>query len=151
MPELLPWDRDLVYQNALASSNDTCAKLNNMLTTGYLDVFDAWALSVKTGRVSPANPPRPPQGYVVVEHKDDGLYPTVELSGQPVCDVPEIPQAPEPHTSAGGQQDPDKTRNVPPGDMTPVGAIITDVDGSKWQKCSNPTPFGTSYYYQRVQ
>lgn len=62
-----------------------------------------------------------------------------------VCpDLPALPPAPAPLPEASS------IRNVPVGDTMPVGYTFIAPDLTRWQKQSNPTPFGIAYFYARI-
>ena len=93
------------------------------------------------------NPPKPFPGYDVVTSEEGFAYPA--LGNKPVCEMPEIPaDYSKPFVQA--LPEPDHIRNVPKGDTTPVGFIITSEDGAQWQKKRSVTPFGVAYFYERV-
>jgi hypothetical protein len=100
------------------------------------------------GQIDNSNPPKPPAGYELATAESGFSYP--ELGTKPVCDMPEIP---EDHSKPFVQilPEPDHIRNVPKGDTTPVGFIVTSEDGSQWQKKRSVTPFGVAYFYERVK
>jgi|ERR1051326_3046341 hypothetical protein len=133
--------------NTLASSTAMAAHLNDELKKRYLLAFDGWKTSVLAGKIDNTNPPKLLPGYDVVTNQDGFAYP--ELGTKPVCEMPEIP----PDYSKPFVQtlpEPDHVRNVPKGDTTPVGFIVTSDDGSQWQKKRSVTPFGVAYFYERV-
>jgi len=143
------WDTSLeaAKANVLASSTAMAAHLNDELRKRYLLAFDGWKTSVLAGKIDNANPPAPPTGYDVVKADSGFSYPA--LGSTPVCGMPEIP----PDISKPVVQvlpEPDHVRNVPKGDTTPVGFIVTSDDGSQWQKKRSVTPFGIAYFYERV-
>ncbi len=143
----LPSNPDIAA--ALANSESQAARvassLNDNLTGIYLVGFQNWASQVIGGKIPNTNPPQPPDGYLAVKATDGWSY-TIRGTA-PVCAVPPIPQLPQPPAPP---QDSSNVRSVPLGDTLPVGFVITAPDGSRWQKQTSPTPFGTAYYYQKM-
>lgn len=132
--------------NVLASTTSEVALLNANLKTIYLSAFNDWTISLLAGR-SPGDPPKPPMGYVVATGPDGFAYPA--LGTTPVCEMPAIPVVPPPYTPPV-LPEPENIRAVPVGDNMPVGYIVVDSTGQKWQKQASPTPFGVAYFYAKV-
>lgn len=133
--------------NTLNSSVYMVNLKNQELIDAYNSNFDAWKEMVVAGQRDTSNPPQPPSGWRLSAPNEHGFI-FYERGTEPVCpartDIPVVnPVAPS------WFENPD-IRNVPPGDTTPVGAIVTAPDGSRWQKMSNNTPFGVATWYQRV-
>jgi hypothetical protein len=147
--------------NALLSSRVDTLNMNANLKAWYLNGFANWALSITTGKTQDnSNPPQPPLGYTV--EIDDAGWAHVVPGSDPVCAMPAVPKPsgiapaapPQGHESTMGP--PATVTNVPPGDLYPLGHILTGValgfePESIWQKGANPTPFGEAYFYQRIQ
>ena len=134
--------------NVLASSRAQVSLLNANLTSLYLARFNDWKISVDAGKIDNSNPPLPPIGFTLAQNAEGFSFPV--WGTEPVCAMPPIPQdrsKPAPPPSSTGN---DRVRNVPPGDTFPVGFEILS-DGAVWQKQATPTPFGTAFYYARVQ
>ena len=77
--------------NQLASSTIMVGQLNGNLKSIYLTAFNNWKISVDAGRISNANPPKPPKGYVVCAPDANGFQWPV-LGPDPVCDMPALPE-----------------------------------------------------------
>lgn len=140
--------------NVLASVTAECTLLNSNLKTIYLGAFDSWSQSVKNGAAPNTNPPQPPPSYVV-GYYDDPTAPGVQWaypaqSGPAVCVQPPIPAEPPPAETQPVFTGNGSVMNVPPGDTLPVGSIVADAQGQRWQKTASPTPFGVAYYYART-
>jgi hypothetical protein len=139
--------------NALAAAKVQVDQLNEQLKDNYLTAFNNWSISVTAGRIDNSNPPQPPNAYVVGYATDptnsqaQWAYPAVGTT--PVCSMPPIPPASKPYVPPV-LPEPESIRNVPPGDLMPVGYVAIAPDGSKWQKQGSPTPFGMAYFYARV-
>lgn len=139
--------------NTLAAANFHVEQLNQNLKAAYQTTFNNWLISVNAGRIDNTNPPKPPNAYVVGFAVDETnvnakwAYPTPGTT--PVCDVPPVPPAPKPEVQVV-LPEPDSVRNVPVGDILPVGFIVTAPDGSRWQKHSSRTLFGVAFYYARL-
>jgi hypothetical protein len=69
-------------------------------------------------------------------------------AGPPLCEVPAFAKIPPPQVLA--LPEPSHVRNVPKGDTMPVGYIVSDPEGNRWQKQSSVTPFGVAYFYSRI-
>ena len=146
-PEVWATTLEAAKANTLASSTAMAAHLNEDLKYRYLLTFDGWKTSVLAGKIDNTNPPQPPYGYEVVTARDGFAYP--ELGKKAVCEMPEIPQDySKPQVLV--LPEPDHVRNVPKGDMMPVGFVLTAADGGRWQKQSSVTPFGVAFFYARV-
>jgi len=77
-------------QNQLASTKIMVANLNKNLATIYLGAFSNWKISVDAGRISNANPPQPPNGYVVSDPDAQGFqWPVIGNSA--VVPMPPLP------------------------------------------------------------
>jgi hypothetical protein len=139
--------------NTLAAVKVQVDAFNAQLKDGYMTGFSNWSQSVVAGRNDLSNPPQPPNGYVVgyftdpTNSKAQWAYPAVGTT--PVCAVPPLPPYVKPYTPPV-LPEPANIRNVPPGDTMPVGYVAVAPDGARWQKQSNPTPWGMAYYYARV-
>jgi hypothetical protein len=132
--------------NVLASTVAEVALLNNNLKTIYLSAFNDWTLNLLAGRPA-GDPPTPPNAYVIGTGPDGFAYP--QLGTAPVCAMPPVPAAPAPYVPPV-LPEPDNVRNVPVGDTLPVGYVVVDAAGIRWQKQASPTPFGVAYYYAKV-
>ena len=146
-------------QNVLAAVNNQIAQLNAAMQADYMVAFNNWAQRVLAYQAPNANPPQPPNGYVVGYFLDstDPLgqtkwaYPVIGT--QPVCSMPALPVlAPTvtPSPAYTGEPIVGTKQNVPPGDTFPVGIKITDAQGGVWQKQASNTPFGTATWYERT-
>jgi len=143
--------------NTLAAIQAQVRNLNDNLKSNYLTAFNNWAQSILTGRPANGEPPKPPMAYVVGYFTDPttgpgGILPAVQWAypmegAAPVCDMPPVPPIPAPPAPLPERED---IRNVPLGDMLPVGFKMTAPDGGVWQKQASPTPFGIAYFYVRV-
>jgi hypothetical protein len=139
--------------NATTAVKIQVEQFNEQLKDNYLTGFSNWSQSVVAGRSDNANPPQPPNGYVVGYFTDptnlraQWAYPL--LGTTPVCVVPPLPPASKPYAPPV-LSEPDFIRNVPPGDTMPIGYVLAGPDGAKWQKQSSHTPFGIAYFYARV-
>jgi len=144
-----PWVPSLeaCKANILASSTAMAEHLNDELKKRYLLAYDGWKTSVLAGKIDNSNPPKPLLAYEVVTNEDGFAYPVVGT--KPVCEMPEIP-ADYSRPFVQILPEPDHVRNVPKGDTTPVGFIVTAEDGSHWQKKRSVTSFGVAYFYERV-
>ena len=134
--------------NVRASSEAQAEHLNENLTSIYLTAFNSWKISVDAGRIDNSNPPKPPVAYVVNDTGGGWYFPV--QGDQPVCDMPPIPEnmlAPRPPQPLPL---PASVRNCLVGDNAPIGLVVTDPDGGRWQKQGVPTPFGPAYYYAKV-
>ena len=143
--------------NVAAGVQSQVAQLNAALQADYLVSFNNWAERVIAAQAPDANPPQPPNGYVVGyftdPRKSEAQWAYPVIGTVPVCAMPPLPvppqQAPVSQPSTGEPQIGSK-QNVPIGDTMPVGVQITDANGGVWQKMASATPFGTAYYYERV-
>ena len=150
--------------NTLAAVQIQVANLNASRKADYLTKFDNWAQSVLAGRSDNSNQPQPPKEFVVGYFNDPTTgggdstpgqyanqvvkwaYPA--LGTEPVCAMPPIPSIPAPQAALPERDD---IKNVPLGDVFPVGFKVTDPStGHVYQKQSSPTPFGIAYFYARV-
>jgi hypothetical protein len=150
--------------NTLAAVQVQVQHLNDALKSNYLTTFSNWSQSVLAGRSDNSNPPKPPMGFVVGYFNDPTTgggdstpgpyanrvvrwaYPATGTT--PVCAMPEIPAIPAPPAPLPERDD---IKNVPLGDMLPVGFKMTDpLTGHVYQKQASPTPFGIAYFYARV-
>jgi hypothetical protein len=155
--------------NATASVTAQVASMNAASKQNYMNVtWPNWLASVTTGRNNDMKnppPPDPPMAYEVGYFDDPttgggdatpGPYANIKvqwaypkLSDKPVCDRPGLPTVPPPQKPIPERDD---IRNVPVGDFLPVGATVTDpVTGHVYQKQASPTPWGTAYFYLRIQ
>ncbi len=132
--------------NVLASTNAQVALLNNNLKSNYLSFFNDWTISLLAGKPV-GDPPKPPNGYAMTASPDGFAYPV--LGTTPVCDMPPVPEAPQPYIPPV-LPEPENLRSVPVGDKLPVGFVIVDAGGTRWQKQASPTPFGVAYFYAKV-
>jgi hypothetical protein len=132
--------------NVLASTTAQVALLNNNLKTIYLSAFNDWTINLLAGRPA-GDPPKPPKAYRVVTGADGFAYP--QLGDALVCDMPPVPEAPPPYV-APVLPEPENIRSVPVGDKLPVGFVMVDAGGIRWQKQASPTPFGVAYFYAKV-
>lgn len=136
--------------------------LNNNLKSIYLTSFNNWLLSWLDGRNTDiTTAPQPPNGYVLGTFIDPttgaGIPPYgvpviwayPQVGTVPVTPMPAIPAMPPPMPPPTAFSGSGTVMNLPHGDMTPVGNLLTLTDGSKWVKVATPTPFGMEYYYQR--
>ncbi len=134
--------------NTLASSTAMVQHFNLERTRIYNQNFEDWKTMVLAGKIGNYAPPQPPVAYEVVTAASGFAYP--ELGKDPVCearrDIP--PDYSKPNVSV--LPEPDYIRNVPKGDVFPVGFVVTAPDGTKWQKQSSVTPFGVAYFYARI-
>jgi hypothetical protein len=76
--------------------------------------------------------------------------------GPPVCEIPAYAKLPgdptAPVVPAPPKPEPPHVLQAPPGDVIPVGVIITrPSDGTRWQKHVSESPFGVTAYYEQVQ
>jgi hypothetical protein len=139
--------------NTTAAVKSQIEAFNTQLKSSYLTTFNNWSLSVTAGRADNTNPPQPPNAYVVAYFTDptnsaaQWAYPAVGTT--PVCAMPPIPPAIKPYMPPV-LPEPETIRNVPLGDTMPVGFVVTDETGARWQKQSSHTPFGIAYFYARV-
>jgi hypothetical protein len=117
--------------------------LNASLKAIYLSAFQDYANNTAAGKVATA--PTPPMAYISAKASDGWTY--VIKGTDPVCPVQQLPPATPVVTSF---QHIDYVQNVPVGDTMPLGYIATAPDGTRWQKQSSPTPFGTAYFYARL-
>jgi hypothetical protein len=138
--------------NTEAAVRIQVSAMNAQLVDGYKSTFNAWSLSVVAGR--DAGPePAVPFGYKLDYFPDNtnskALWAFPALSDQLVTLRLASPPVPKPYVPAV-LPEPDFIRNVPLGDMMPVGFTFTLPDGAKWQKQSSHTPFGIALFYARV-
>lgn len=145
-----PWATTLeaAIANTLASSTAMVDHLNSQLKNRYDSQFESWKISVQAGKIDNSNPPQPPVGYELLVNKDGFSFP--ELGDKPVAaprtDIPADYSKP----FVLVLPEPDHVRNVPKGDTMPVGFMLTDSEGRRWQKQASVTPFGVAYFYARV-
>jgi hypothetical protein len=134
--------------NTLASSTAMVARLNEQIEQRYHSSFESWRVMVLAGKIDNTNPPAPPVGFELATSENGFAYP--ELGKSPVCaartDIPEDVSKP----LVQALPEPDHVRNVAKGDTMPVGSIVTDPEGRRWQKQSSVTPFGVAYFYARL-
>lgn len=149
-PALDAWATTLeaAIANTLASSTVMVEHLNSELKNRYDSQFESWKTTVLAGKIDNTNPPQPPVGYELLTGRDGFSYPELGTSMvcQPRTDIP--PDYSKPFVLV--LPEPDHVRNVPKGDTMPVGYVITDPQGQRWQKQSSVTPFGVAYFYLRV-
>ena len=155
---------EAAQSNTLAAVQNQVKALNDSLQADYLTKFNNWATSVLAGRWDNSDPPQPPKAFVVGYFSDPTTgggsstpgpyanqvvkwaYPAVGT--EPVCSRPPLPSVPPPQAALPERED---IKNVPLGDVFPVGFKVTDPStGHVYQKQSSPTPFGTAYFYARV-
>lgn len=80
---------DAAQANVLASSTSMMGLLNNNLKAIYLQAFNNWKGQVEAGRIPNTNPPKPPNGYVLVKDANGFTWP--DIGKDPVCDIPPLP------------------------------------------------------------
>jgi len=144
------WETSLsaAIANTLASSTLMKDHLNSELVNLYDSQFESWKVMVNAGKIDNKTPPQPPAGYTLMTSEAGFSY--AELGPAMVCaprtDIPDDYSKPVVTTLP----EPDHIRNVPKGDVMPVGYTVTASDGSVWQKQSSVTPFGVAYFYARI-
>lgn len=143
---------EAAMQNTAKAVSAQIVQMNESLKAAYLQQFNNWAQSVDIGRIDNSNPPKPPMAYIAATFQDQtnpNAYWTYPAQGiTPVCDMPPIPAShpQQVHPAVPGAN----VMNVPPGDVLPIGFIVTSSDGTKWQKQQSPTPFGVATFYAKI-
>jgi hypothetical protein len=135
--------------NTLVSSTAMVEHLNAELKKRYESSFESWKTMVVAGKIDNTNPPQPPAGYELLPPNPDGFVfhgPGSNPVTEPRTDIPADYSKP----FVLVLPEPDHVRNVPKNDTMPVGFILTDTSGGRWQKQSSVTPFGVAYFYSRV-
>jgi hypothetical protein len=150
--------------NTLAAVTAQVANLNSGALSNFQTAWQNWLLNWTAGRVTDkTTAPQPPFGYVVGYFNDPTTGPgslgpygdTViqwaypALGNTPVCVMPIIPDVPPPQVKSVTHGN-GSVMDVPPGDVMPLGSLVTAPDGSKWEKMASPTPFGMAYYYAKI-
>jgi hypothetical protein len=142
----LPSNADIAaaLQNYATSATAVAAALNANLESTYLTGFNNWAAQVTAGKVSNANPPQPPAGYIAATATDGWTY--VVMGVDPVCAVPPIPQVATTPTgmvvAIGAHQSGKYWAQLPtnanvPGGYTTPGTSSDGVSGL-WQYVAYP-------------
>lgn len=140
---------------------DQCGLKNRQLKAAYNVGFDAWKLEVESGKRDNLNPPSVPLSWIPFTYPDGFTY---EVLGATPVQSPRS-DIPVDHSQQAevipGELD---AINVPPGDSSTVGTIISGValmdlganpreigsPGSSWKKSARGGPFGLWQWYQRL-
>lgn len=138
--------------NTLAAVKIQVEQFNQQLIGDYKTKFANWSISVTAGReAGPA--PQVPYGFMVGYFTDStnekARWAFPQRGATPVMAALTPPPVPKPYVPPV-LPEPENIRNVPVGDMMPVGWSFTLPDGSRWQKQSSHTPFGMAYFYAKV-
>lgn len=151
IPDFSMTTLEAAMANTEAAVKVQVAQFNQQRISGFMTTFHNWSLSVEVGRSPNTYPPQPPNAMVVGHFTDPtntkALWAYPAEGTEPVCKMPPIPKVTPPPAPLA---EPDNIRNVPKGDVLPVGFTFTAPDGSKWQKQSSHTPFGIAYFYLKV-
>lgn len=152
VPDFSQTTLEAAMANTEASVRLQVDQLNAQLIAGYKTAWGNWLGNAAAGRdAGPA--PAVPYGYMVGHFADatdsraQWAYPT--RGNVPVTAALTAPPLPKPYVPPV-LPEPESIRNVPVGDTTPVGFVVTAPDGVKWQKQSSHTPFGIAYFYSKV-
>lgn len=134
--------------NTLASSTAMAAHLNDELKRSYDQRFESWKVMVLAGKIDNTNPPRVPFGYKLETNSDGFSFPALgsNLVCEPRTDIPADYSKPQ----VQSLPEPEYVRNVAKGDTLPVGYVMTDEKGNRWQKQQSVTPFGLAQYWARL-
>jgi hypothetical protein len=138
--------------NTEASVKIQVDRFNAQLIADYLTKFSNWSISVVAGRN--AGPmPEVPYGFMIGHFTDatnqNARWAFPQRGAEPVMAALTPPPVPKPYVPPV-LPEPDNIRNVPLGDLMPVGFTFTLPNGDKWQKQSSHTPFGIAYFYLKV-
>lgn len=140
---------------------DQCKRINSQLKDRYNAAFDAWSTEVEAGKRDNLNPPSVPIEWIPKTFPDGFTY---EVPGtKPVQSARPVPaDHSQPDVHVPSEID---AINVPPGDTTAVGTILSGValmdlgadpreigsPGSQWKRTDRGGPFGTWRYYARLK